>query len=705
MALQSMNKVIALTLLFAGLSITTATATATSGADDLFDEGLWALSPEELGQIRVTSIASGTPTPLDKAAAVTTVITSDDIEKMGATELDDVLETVPGLHVNRSSQAYSAKYTFRGISGSTYNPQALVLINGSPLTTISFGNRYTIWGGMPVKSISKIEVIRGPGSALYGADAFAGVINVMTKTASDIDGTQAGVRTGSFDTHSVWLLNGSKIGGVETALSMEYSTTDGQNEVIQSDKQTLRDNVSGLNDSLAPGEVNLGLRLFEAHFDAKYQDFNLRLGYQGRYDVETGAGVDQALDPQGQYASNRLIVDLIHTNRDWFEDWEVSTKVTFYYGDQDPTTTSVISPSTFGGTFPDKVLAEPGFKEEHTSIQFSTIYKGFQHHRLRAGLGYFWGDIFETTERKNFILDSDGNLVPNPGGMEGFSDSDSVWLPEKGRSSYFAFVQDEWQFADNWLLTAGIRFDQYSDFGTTVNPRLALVWATTDTITTKLLYGRAFRAPSMLELYAIANPVSLGNPDLDPETIDSYEFALSYQPISDLQLSGNLFYYRIHDFILFVGNQAENTGERTGRGIELEANYLASSKVSLTANYAYQHSIDVDTHTDVGEAPNNQIYGRIDYEVDRNTFLSTQASWIGKQKRVKGDTRKSVGSYAFIDLTVKRKNIAGRFDLSASVRNLFDRKAYEPSPGPDPGIIWDLPLAGRSFYAEIAYNF
>ncbi len=700
MALQSMNKVIALTLFFAGLPIT-----AVRGADDLFDEGLWELSPEELGQIRVTSIASGTPTPLDKAAAVTTVITSEDIEKMGATELDDVLETVPGLHVNRSFQAYFAKYTFRGISGSTYNPQALLLINGSPLTTISLGNRYTIWGGMPIKSISKIEVIRGPGSALYGADAFAGVINVITKTAKEIDGTQAGVRAGTFDTYSAWLVSGGEVGSIETALTMEYSTTRGQKEIIESDQQSILDGAFGLNDSLAPGEVNLGRRQFETHFDAKYQDVSLKVGYQGRYDVETGAGVAQALDPQGQYASNRLIVDLIHTNRDWLENWEVSTQLTYYYGDQDPTTTSVIFPTTFGGAFPNDVLAEPGFKEEHASIQFSTIYKGIQNHRIRSGVGYFWGDVFETTERKNFLQAPDGSLVPNPGGLEDFSDSDNVWLPENGRTSYFAFGQDEWQFSNNWLLTTGLRFDEYSDFGTTINPRMALVWATTDTVTTKLLYGRAFRAPSILELYAIANPVSLGNPDLNPETIDSYEFAVSYQPTPELQLSGNLFYYRIHDLILFVGNQAENAGERTGRGTELEANYQASDKVNLIANYAYQQSIDVDTDTDVGEAPNHQIYGRVEYEFDEDTFISTQANWVGKQKRVDGDTRSPVGSYVFVDLTLKRKNLGERLDLSLSIRNLFDRKAFDPSPGPVVGIEGDLPLAGRSLYGEIAYNF
>ncbi|OZG70335.1 ferric-rhodotorulic acid transporter [Hahella sp. CCB-MM4] len=694
-----MKKVLIFTSIMSSISL------ACYGADDLFDEGLWELSPEELGQIRVTSIASGTPTPLDKAAAVATVITAEDIEKMGATELDDVLETVPGLHVNKSFQAYFAKYTFRGISGSTYNPQALLLINGTPLTTLAIGNRYTIWGGMPVKSISRIEVIRGPGSALYGADAFAGVINVITKTARDIEGTQVGAGAGSFDTYSSWVSHGSKSGDLEIGVTLEYTDTKGQDGTIEEDQQSAFDTLSGLNDSHAPGEVNLGRQQAEAHLDVKYKEFNLRAGYQGRYHVQTGAGVAQALDPEGEYKSNRALIELLHTNKDWFKDWEISSQISYFFGEQDPTSTSVIFPTTFGGAFPDRVLAEPGYKEEHVRVQVSSIFKGFDQHIVRAGLGYFWGDVFETTELKNFLQDPDGNLVPNPGGFEEFADKDEVWLPEKDRTSHFVFVQDEWQFSENWLLTSGLRYDHYSDFGDTSNPRVALVWATTDTVTTKLLYGRAFRAPSFLELFAISNPVSLGNPNLDPETIDSYEFAVSYQPNNDLSLSGNIFYYQIHDFIQFVDNKAENAGKRKGRGFEIEASYRFNESLTASGNYAYQRSTDEDTNTDVGDAPNHQIYGKLGYDFSKDFFLTTQINWIGKQERIDGDERDPVSSYATVDLAVKRRNFVPGLDLSLSIRNLFDKDGFEPSPGPAAAIPGDLPLPGRNIYGEIAYNF
>ena len=177
------------------------------------DDSLWDIPLEELGQIRVVSIASGTETPLDKAAAITSVINADDIAAMGATDLDQVLETVPGLHVNHSDQAFSPKYVFRGITSSN-NPQALMLINGIPVTTMMYGNRSNAWGGMPVKAIERIEVIRGPGSALYGADAYSGVINIITKGPESVDGQTIGGRVGSFDTRGGWLESGHQIGDI-----------------------------------------------------------------------------------------------------------------------------------------------------------------------------------------------------------------------------------------------------------------------------------------------------------------------------------------------------------------------------------------------------------------------------------------------------------------------------------------------------------
>jgi len=162
---------------------------------------------ELYGDEETVSIATGSATPISRAPAVATVITEQDIKDVGANDIDDVLETVPGLHVARSN-TYSPVYSFRGIY-TAENPQVLMLINGVAITNLFPGNRGLVWGGMPVESISRIEVIRGPGSAVYGADAFAGVINIITKTASDIDGFEFGSRLGRFPRYmgAIWQKN------------------------------------------------------------------------------------------------------------------------------------------------------------------------------------------------------------------------------------------------------------------------------------------------------------------------------------------------------------------------------------------------------------------------------------------------------------------------------------------------------------------
>ncbi|MBP7228918.1 MAG: Plug domain-containing protein, partial [Moraxellaceae bacterium] len=142
--------------------------TATQQA--IAEEDLFALPLEELSRLEV-SIATGTPKPITSAPAIASVITAHDIEAMGAQDLDTVLEMVPGLHVSHGGFIYASRYFMRGIV-STYNPHTLVLINGIPQTSLFTGDRgerLVAMTGLPVQMIERVEIIRGPGSAVYGA--------------------------------------------------------------------------------------------------------------------------------------------------------------------------------------------------------------------------------------------------------------------------------------------------------------------------------------------------------------------------------------------------------------------------------------------------------------------------------------------------------------------------------------------------------
>ena len=701
--------------------------------DDPFggEDSLWDMSPEELGEMRVTSISSGSETPTDKAASMVTVITSDDIEAMGARDLDEVLETVPGLHVGRNPITNMPKYNFRGIT-STYTPQALTLINGIPVSSLYLGHPSLVWGGMPLKAVEKVEVIRGPGSALYGADAFAGVINITTKGAKDIPKGTVGITAGSFDSKGGWVSYGNRETAIDVGFTLEYNETNGYDETVKADAQSLLDTITGTSASIAPGSINTGKEMIDMRLELGQEEWVFRLGYQGRDNVEVGAGVASALSPSSRFSSDRINTDFTYNFNNLSPDWNVSARASYYYNDQQVEKNNILFPAgtntvfplgTFPAEplFPDGAIGNPEFREEQARFNLDSQFTGFDNHIVRVGAGYFWGDIYEVTEQKNFgdTVLPDGTvlpLTPRPGGLEEVGDTAEAFLPEKDRTNTSLYIQDEWLFADNWALTTGIRYDDYSDFGDTVNPRAALVWATTDSITTKFLYGRAFRAPSIAELFVTSNPVTLGNPDLDPETIDTYEIGFSQQLSRELLYSANIFYYEIDDFISFVldtssgAQQAQNVGQRKGRGFEYEISYKATQSLKLLGNYAYQKATNKENSKDIGETPNNTVYARAEWEVFSDWHFNTQVNWIGEQKRAEGDNRSNVPDYATVDFMLRKDNIIPDLDMSLSVKNAFDENVYEASPPPAAPfpvayIPNDLPGAGISIYGEVQYSF
>jgi iron complex outermembrane receptor protein len=648
------------------------------------------------GDKSFVSIASGMRQPLSRAPSVATVITAEEIEAIGAADLDEVLETVPGLHVARSPVNYNPVYTIRGIY-SQFNPQVLMLVNGIPITGVFAGDRSQVWGGMPVENIARVEVIRGPGSALYGADAFSGVINVITKTAADINGTQLGLRAGSFKSRDAWVQHGGTWGGFDVAAYLRVGATDGQRETIG------RDALSGTPFSLAPGPVNLGRDAIDARLDLSRDKWRLRAGYQRRDNVGTGAGVASALDPRGSSFGERFSADLTWQDPDFGPDLDVTAQASYFHLNERSDLT-LYPPGAFG--FPDGVIGNPYKWERHSRFNLSAFYTGFRSHKLRFGTGFQQDNLYRTRESKNFSTPAPGVLLPL-GSVVDVTDTAPFLRPHSRNVSY-AYVQDEWAFAKDWYLTAGVRHDQYSDFGGTTNPRAALVWETAYNFTSKLLYGRAFRPPSFSELYNINNPVALGNPGLKPETIETVELAFAWQPASGLQTGLNLFRYGMNDILRFVQNPdgsftAQNAGRQRGRGLELEVSWDAGRSLRLSGNYALQRSTDEATGRDAGNAPRHHLYVRADWRFAPGWVLNTQVNYVADRRREPSDTRPDIPDYHTVDLTLRNRTWRGKWDFALTVRNLFDADAREPSPAP--GLIPDdLPVAPREFRFEIRHQ-
>lgn len=679
------------------------------------------------------SIATGQAQAINEAPAVATVITAEDIAAMGATNLDDVLETVPGLHVSLSSTGFSPIYSMRGIH-TDKNPQVLMLVDGVPLTQLYLGDRGRR-NILPISNIERVEVIRGPGSAVYGADAFAGVISVTTKDAEDIAGTEIGGRAGSFDTQEVWFLHGSRHGDLEFSISLNLFKTDGDDgRVIEVDSQSIIDSFVGTSASLAPGPVNTDEKRgdLRVEFDWKGLSFSF---WNWRQEGGAGPGLALALDPGAKAKANNYLVDLSYANQSQFSKWDY--EVSLVYADINTKSEQTLFPpgavlpldaegnvnlaSAQGlAEFSEGMIGNPEVYEEHVRVDGSAFYKGFEDHTIRMASGVSYAEL-EGKETKNY-----GNGVvdqPVPpyqvidGTLTDVTGTPYIFIPNESRRIYYGSLQDQWSFAADWNLTLGVRYDNYSDFGSTVNPRAALVWNATERLTSKLLYGRAFRPPSFAELFSINNPVALGNPDLDPETINTYELAFDYRPTYDVSTGLNLFYYKVEDLIRFVpdpdatGSQtAQNSGEQTGYGFELEAQWHARDNLSLAGHYAYQHSRFDDLDADVGHAPGQQLFGAIRWGFLPDWETNLQAKWIADRQRDAGDPRPPIDDYTLVNLVVRRLNIVDHLDIALIGQNLLDEEAYEPSPAesrsPAGSLVpGDFPLQGRGVYLRLDYRF
>ncbi|WP_377705090.1 TonB-dependent receptor plug domain-containing protein [Pseudoduganella sp. UC29_71] len=697
-------------LLGAAQPLPAAAAAPGSGQAHLSEE-------EELAQVygdkSSVSIATGSAQPLRRAPAVATVITAEDIAAMGATGLDQVLETVPGMHVARAAINYEPLYIARGIY-SVNNPQMLMLQNGVPMTTLLTGSRGTIWGGYPVDHIARIEIIRGPGSALYGADAFSGVINIVTKGPADIPGTQLGAGGGSFHTREAWVQHGGKLGPLDVAAYVRAGNADGARSLVTADAQSARDKVFGTRASLAPGPVNTGYDAVDAHLDlalAQWPQLRLRTGYQLRYNAGTGAGVASALDPVGKERGERMLADLGWTDAALADNWSAGAAASVMQYKQRITTDLRLSPpgTRFPtGLFPDGFIGHPDTSERQLRLSAHATYHGWTGHKLRLGLGHDDLDMYHTATFKNYVFNPAGVPVPT-GPVIDYSQIQPFLLPQR-RTVNYVTAQDEWQFARDWALTAGVRHDRYSDFGGTTNPRLAVVWDAALDLTAKLLYGRAFRAPSFNEQYGINNPVQRGNPALQPERIGTLEAALAWQAGQRLQLNLNLYRHAMQDIIRGVPNaQAgtgatfQNTGNQHGKGLELEAVWEAARTVQVAGSYAWQRSIDDASGQDAGYAPRHHLNGRLDWRVPGWGMLSAQFNRVADRRRAPGDTRPKVPDYTTVDLAFSTGRLLRHCEFSLALRNLFNADVREPSLAPG-AIPNDLPMAPRAVQVRAAFT-
>lgn len=686
-----------LLLMLAAYSV--AAAQETSDDSEAWEKAYWeARIDQDLKWLRaegevVITTATKRKSSVRKAPAVATVITADEIRSMGARDITDVLKTVPGFGVSIN---VSGGYMFevRGIR-TAENEKILFMIDGHRMNTPFWGSGTGEFNMLSVENIKQIEVIRGPGSALYGANAFVAAVNIITKNADDTEGIEVSAAGGSFDTKKFSLAGGKSFEKFEIAGSVYHADSDGPALSIDADR------FAGKPYSKTPGETDSYLKQNEIFLKASCGD----LAFTGQYfDKERGTyiGFGNALTDGSIYSHKNFWAELAYSHS--FTD-KASAKFRIYYDRFEETddTRLTVFPEGYPG-FPEGMFGCPSFKNRTVGIEIQSDLGLFKGNHLIAGVNYEYIEQYDVRRIANF-----NPWTGNPLGSFQDISSWGNFNKDVTRKVWAVYLQDEWEISDGVNLIAGVRHDHYDDFGDTANPRLGLVWSFLKDADLKLLYGQAFRSPAFQELYNDGNPSSIGNPNLRPEEIKTYEAALGYSFKSFYSLDAAYFHNDIDKLITRDTSSPArytNMGGAEVEGIEIGLSGKYSADNFWKLSHAWQNPKNADTDEELPNVPARRAAFSANYGICKYLNAHADVLWTGKRPRVSGDDREDMPSYTVVDLTLIAKNFYKGLEVRGMIHNLFDEKYEDPDmSGAQKLIPYDYPREGISALAEISCKF
>ncbi len=653
---------------------------------------------------QTVSIASKMEEDVSKAPSIITVVTAEEIDNLGARTLTDILLTVPGFDIKKDAFVGVIEYGARGMRASV--EKIRVYVDGHSLNMPLDGSASGFFDDLSLKNVKKIEIIRGPGSAIHGANAFLAVINIVTKDGSDIAGYEASAGFGSHDTQEYSVSYGKDIYGVDVAGFVDFYNSNGLSDTIKQDALS----GPGFFDqfSITPGDTDDSRNKLDLNLKLTYKDLKFNAKYMNK-DTEPFVGPQFILTDDSEQQYNYAMVDLSYK-------LELGDRLTFkpkvYYDQYDIEFSEELFPDGFTipfdldgdgdvESFPSGSSFDNLFTNRRIGGEAQVDYELFDNNTFTLGFNYEW----ERQDNVEFYTNTDTFSGASLGSNQKLSELSAA--PEALRQIWAIYIQDKWDIADDLGFTFGVRHDHYSDFEGTTNPRLGLVWEFMDNAVLKALYGQAFRAPTFLELYTANNSVLLGDPDLKPETIRTYELGLSYKFNRKIDVGVNYFYNVVRDEIVEGPKQSPldpqvftNLAGSNIQGIECELKADIAHNMYAYANYTYLDSeTKGDSQPDVPKHKANIGFniGLWDiFNANIHSFISD------KRPRDHKDTRDDSPGYAIFNFTLSAKDLFKGLGFKASLFNLLDKEYNDPSLINT--VPTDLPRPGRTFFLEMNYK-
>ncbi|WP_462181697.1 TonB-dependent receptor plug domain-containing protein [Pseudoalteromonas gelatinilytica] len=632
------------------------------------EQDLFSLSFEDLLDVQV-DIASKTSETLSSVPSTMSVFSRKQIQALGVDNAYEVMNFVPGMQSTRGDWVGAVpKDHARGVYLDSGN--VLVMINGERVNESSFGKASVYMPYIPIEVIEKIEFIRGPGSALYGSNAFLGVMNIVTSKERNAlqlvvgNNGRYGV-TGQFNT--------SFSDDTSLFASISYDQKDGE-----SYPQGVKDPLEAL--YLEAGVDYKKLKLRARYNETSLDEFLNLAGYS----------------TQNQHTSDNTFVGIKYN---WVNNDKLKLDSSYSYTKHNISSAGLIAAFD---DIPDFLLG-PAWQTTDSKFETELSYQFENQWQLAAGIEYAEAKQVEAGVRTSYYDDESMLVIIDPAyyqqGIVTVMDFPEFASLKYTFETYSAYGQLKIPYSDALTLFVGARYDDVKDIDSKFSPRLAAVYVINPEHTVKVQYGESFRTPVTNELFS-NDDVTVGNPSLRSESVKTTELVWHYQT-SELQANAVLFYNELNDFINIEPTQSTdalftfaNSFNTQNSGIELDGTWQSSKEFSVTGTY-----------TQYFEDPINASFKRFaslvsSYNLSDSWQVSLNLLWRDKVEvsSVTGAHFKQ-SAYSLVGGSLKWQ-LNANSQLMLKAENLFGKKYNVFDPRMDNGAV-----AGTSEDLSLHYQF
>lgn len=574
-----------------------------------------------------------------QAPSNVTVLTSADIRAYGWRTLADALRSIRGLYTsNDRSYSYLGARGF--LRSGDLNTRFLLQIDGTRINDPVF-DQAQLGGEFPLDLdlVDRIEFVPGPGSSIYGANAFFGVINVITRRAADLEGPRATLEAGQAGTRAGSATYGWRDGGAELLLSASRGLSDGRDLYFPEFQGTAQ----GL-------DWERITRLFAR---AQIGEWSMLLLDGARTKGMATASYGQPFNvPGGQTLDRLSLVELGYRSQVLPMHGELAGRV--FHGDYH-----------YEGRF---VNHEP----------FGSI-------NLDQTRARWWGaDVslfLQLTAAQKVVIGAEYQYNSNLTLQNYDIEPRIVYLDDVAYGKRLGvYAQDEITLAEGLLLNAGLRYDRESSTGGVFSPRLALIAEVARGTTLKAIYGSAFRAPNSYELfYGIdGQGGQLANPNLGRERIRSHELSLVRQLGPNARFTLTAYANAASGLITEVDDEElglpifRNVGRNRARGLEMEYERSWNNGARLRASLARQHVTNA-----AGEVNSPRWLAKLNAtgRLAGVWHAGVEGQYVSARNLIGGG---EAGGFVLANVNIFSVGLTRHLDASFGVQNLFDRRYADP---------------------------